>query len=269
MHVRPAAVAGSFYPSDPDELRSVLGRLIFRDENPVAVIGMVAPHAGYVYSGGVAGKAYGFVRIPSRVIVLCPNHHGTGAPIAVSNAHGWETPLGIVPVDRELVDRLVSQDPGFIVGDDRAHAMEHSLEVHLPFLQYLRPDVSILPLSLGFGDVATATRLGGILARVVSSYEERPLVVASSDMTHYESADSARAKDQLAIERFCAFDPAGLIEVCRRHRITMCGVVPAAVMLETGRRLGARRAELIAYSTSGDVTGDWRQVVAYAAMIVH
>lgn len=268
MKLRRPAVAGQFYPAEPERLRELLTRMIAREENPVPVTGIVAPHAGYVYSGAVAGKGYGFIRIPRVVVILCPNHHGIGAPVSLSAADGWETPLGVVPVDQDLSSLIVRQVPGFVERDDVAHLHEHSLEVHLPFLQYLRPDVSIVPISLGFGDEPRMLRLAALLADVLRDLPERPLLVASSDMTHYESADSARRKDQLAIERFRALDPEGLLSVCRVHHITMCGVVPAAVMLKTALSLGARQAELIAYSTSGDVTGDYRQVVAYAALTV-
>lgn len=268
MRIRRAAVAGQFYPEDPDTLRTLLSRMIIREERPMPVTGLVAPHAGYVYSGAVAGKAYGFIEIPRLVVILCPNHHGTGAPIALSAVEGWETPLGIVPVDPDLSERIVTHSPGVVERDDRAHLHEHSLEVHLPFLQYLRPDVAIIPLSLGFGDTGRAGRLATILAEVISATPEPVLIVASSDMTHYESADSARIKDQIAIDRFRALDPDGLVSVCRQHRITMCGVIPAAVMLKSAILLGARRTDLLAYSTSGDVTGDYRQVVAYAALTV-
>lgn len=268
MRIRHAAVAGQFYPDDPATLRGILSRMISRSEEPVRVIGLVAPHAGYIYSGGVAGKGYGFIQIPRTVIILCPNHHGIGAPVAVSAADAWETPLGVVPLDAGLADRVVSHPSGVVVRDDLPHLREHSLEVHLPFLQFLRPDVEIVPISLGFGDTGRVGSLATILAEVVSASTEPVLIVASSDMTHYESADAARVKDQLAIDRFRALDPEGLVSVCRRHRITMCGVIPAAVMLKTAILLGARRADLIAYSTSGDVTGDYRQVVAYAALTV-
>lgn len=268
MKLRRPAVAGQFYPAESDRLRGMLSRMIEREENPVSVIGIVVPHAGYVYSGGVAGKGYGSVRIPPVVVILCPNHHGIGAPVALSAADGWETPLGVVPIDQHLSSRILRQVPGFVERDDVAHLHEHSLEVHLPFLQYLRPDVSIVPISLGFGDEATMVRLARLLADLLCDLPERPLIVASSDMTHYESAESARIKDQLAIDRFLALDPEGLLSVCRAHRITMCGVVPAAVMLKTALLLGARHAELLAYSTSGDVTGDYRQVVAYASLTV-
>jgi len=152
--------------------------------------------------------------------------------------------------------------------DSIAHALEHSLEVQVPFLQYLRPDVAIVPLCLAFGDYGGCELLGRGLASAISAYGEPVLILASSDMTHYESAEAAKKKDTLALERALALDPQGLVEVCRAKGITMCGVIPAAVMLVAARQLGATQAELVAYTNSGEVTGDMREVVAYAAVRV-
>lgn len=176
-------------------------------------------------------------------------------------------PLGPVPLDSRL-NALILQHIPLVQTDTQAHRQEHSLEVQLPFLQMLRPDVSIAALCLGYGDFSVLEEIGRGLASAITAFGGDVLIVASSDMSHYESAASARAKDGLALERITAFDPEGLLRVCRTERITMCGVVPAAIMMVAAARLGATRAQVIAYGTSGDVTGDDRQVVGYAAVTV-
>lgn len=264
---RQPAVAGQFYTDDPKRLKAELARLVVPAPHRHAVVGVVSPHAGYLYSGKVAGELYGTVEIPATVLLLGPNHHGMGAQVALSPDDAWRTPLGSVPVDRRLAELLRRHAPVVEV-DGAAHLFEHSIEVQVPFLQYVRPDVAIVPLCLGFGDFVTCRLLGEGIAAAIRAYGEDVLIVASSDMTHYESAAAARAKDGVALDRVTALDPEGLLAACRERGITMCGVVPAATMLVAALALGATRAELVRYATSGDVTGDDRQVVAYAAVTV-
>lgn len=266
--VRQPAVAGQFYPDDPRRLRKELGEMVTPVSRKRRVVGIVAPHAGYVYSGKVAGSIYGAIEVPRTVLVLCPNHHGFGVPAALSPDEAWLTPLGAVPVEKRLSALLQEQVP-FVTVDTSAHRFEHSLEVQLPFLQYVCEDVRIVPLCLGFGDFEHCRQLGQGVARAIEAYGEKVLIVASSDMTHYESAEEARRKDEQALAAMLALDGEGLVKVCRQKRITMCGVIPAAVMLEAAKELGATAAELVSYRTSGDVTGDNRQVVAYAAVAVY
>ena len=265
--IRQPAVAGQFYTGDGTKLTAELETLV-----PVAAVrekvaGVVAPHAGYIYSGAVAGSVYGRIEIPATVVILGPNHHGFGVAAALYPAGEWLTPLGTVPLNPRLAALVVKHSP-LVEEDSTAHHYEHSLEVQVPFLQFLRPDVTIVPLCLGFNDYARCLSLGQGIAAAIREYGEETLIVASSDMTHYESAASARAKDDLAIREILDLNPEGLLKVCRSERITMCGVVPAAVMLVAALELGATRAELIRYATSGDVTGDNRQVVGYAALTV-
>lgn len=241
---------------------------------PGPAIGLVSPHAGYVYSGRVAGAGYAAVEVPPTAVVLSPSHTGAGAPLALWPEGAWSTPLGEVPVDEELAGALLAAGTD-LQADTLAHGREHSLELQLPFLQVRRPDVRIVPICIGTHDIGSLERLGAALAEVASSRgatgagEARDvLIVASSDMTHYEPADQARAKDRLAIERMEALDPEGLFETVTRHRISMCGVAPATAMLFAARRLGASRGELVAYGDSGEVTGDSSEVVGYAAVAV-
>jgi MEMO1 family protein len=265
--VRQPAVAGQFYPSDKAQLQAELEKLVVTPPKGEKALGMIAPHAGYIYSGAVAGRIYGEVAVTPTVIILGPNHHGIGARAALYPEGEWLTPLGQVPVNARLAE-LVKKHSPIVEEDTTAHHYEHSLEVQLPFLQFVRPDVTIVPLCLGFGDMATCRGLGSGLAGAIREYGGEALIVASSDMTHYESAAAARAKDDEAIREVLSLNPEGLLKVCRERKITMCGVIPATVMLVAALELGAKSARLVSYATSGDVTGDNRQVVAYAALTV-
>jgi AmmeMemoRadiSam system protein B len=265
--LRSPAVAGQFYPDRPDVLDQALTRLIPTVVEKRTAIGMISPHAGYVYSGKVAGKSFARLRIPPEVVILGPNHHGVGQPIAVYHRGGWQTPLGPVPIAETLADAILAACPD-AAADTSAHRAEHSLEVQVPFLQKLAAPVSIVPICLGRVPLDQLLTLGDGLATVLAGREPRPLIVASSDMTHYESGEEARRKDGLALERVLALDPEGLYRTVRDHRISMCGVLPAVVMLRAALALGATAAELVAYANSGEVTGDQRQVVGYAGVIV-
>jgi len=266
--IRQPAVAGQFYPGTEQALRSELRRLIPENSRKQQAIGVISPHAGYVYSGSTAGQLLAGISIPRTVIILGPNHHGIGSLAALSPDAGWQTPLGTTAIERCLAGLLQQQIPA-VQADAAAHLHEHSLEVQLPFLQYLRPDVTIVPLCLAFGDYAGCEIVGNGIAAAIREFGEPVLILASSDMTHYESAESAKQKDSLALERALALDPQGLVDVCRSNRITMCGVIPAATMLVAAKSLGATSAELVAYTTSGQVTGDNSEVVAYAAVTVN
>ncbi|MBV5338607.1 MAG: AmmeMemoRadiSam system protein B [Deltaproteobacteria bacterium] len=264
---RQPAVAGQFYPGSENKLRTELSRLIPENEYPKRVKGIISPHAGYVYSGAIAGRVFSQITIPETVLIIGPNHHGTGAAAALYPDGEWLTPLGTVSINSRLNSLLLRHTP-YLQSDSIAHQNEHSLEVQLPFIQYLRPDVTISALCIGHGDYAPLRDIGAGIATAIREYGEDVLIVASSDMTHYESAASARHKDEMALERALALDGKGLLHVCRSQGITMCGVVPATVMIEAALQLGATKAELVAYGTSGDVTGDNDQVVGYAAVMV-
>jgi AmmeMemoRadiSam system protein B len=264
---RDPAVAGRFYGADGAALaREVAGYLAAAGAagSRAPALGLVAPHAGYVYSGAIAGAAYGRVALPAKVIVLCPNHTGLGAEVALWPGGGWRTPLGRVPVDAALTAALAASPR--VEEDPEAHRREHALEVQLPFLQVARPDVAIAALCLGHLRLGDCEALGRDVAAAATA--AGALVVASSDMSHYVPAAVARAQDGRALERLLALDAAGLYEVVHRERISMCGIVPATVMLVAARLRGATRAELVRYGHSGEVTGDDDAVVGYAAAIV-
>ncbi|UFS69853.1 AmmeMemoRadiSam system protein B [Geomonas sp. RF6] len=262
--VRQPAVAGRFYKSDAEALREELAELMPKNGSEKA-IGIVAPHAGFIYSGKVAGSVYGQLQIPSSVIVLCPNHTGMGSAAALFPTGQWDTPLGPVPINSRL-SKLILKHVPLLKEDELAHRFEHSLEVQLPFLMYRNPEVSIAALCLSSYDFESCRDIGEGIVQAIREYGEEVLIVASSDMTHYESDDAARVKDDIALSQVLALNPEGLLTSCRQQWISMCGVVPTTVMMVAAKALGATRARLDSYATSGDVTGDRRRVVAYAGV---
>ena len=268
--IRHPAVAGRFYPGDPDDLRNDVEEYLSQSTSvnttPVKAIGCVAPHAGYMYSGHVAGAVFGRIDVPPLCIVMCPNHTGMGQALSVMGEGAWETPLGKVPIDSELAQALQQRFPA-LQNDAAAHRAEHAAEVELPFLQLRQPNLRIVPIALGTGQFEALEQLGLALADVVAR-EERVLLVASSDMNHYESDVVTRTKDHRAIERILTLDARGLFDVVTQQEISMCGFGPTVAMLTAARQLGAKSAELIKYATSGDVSGDREMVVGYAGVIV-
>jgi len=265
---RKPAVAGTFYPGHPAELRRQIGRMTVPDAPKSKAFAAIVPHAGYVYSGAVAGAVFSAVEIPPSCVVLAPAHRPIRPLFAIMTEGSWETPLGPVPIESGLASgilkrcRLVQADPA-------AHAEEHSLEVQIPFLQTFRPDVSIVPLNVSYrAEFEDLEALGGAVAEAVREWGGETLLVASTDMSHYISAAEARRRDFKAIDRILALDPRGLVEVVRAEDISMCGVLPTAAVLVAAKALGASKAELVRYATSGDVTGDDREVVAYAGLVV-
>lgn len=263
--LRPAVVAGQFYPGQKESLLKSVESLMPSTVYEQSAIGLMSPHAGYIYSGGVAGQTFSAVKIPDEVIILGPNHHGRGHAAAVYTSGSWETPLGQTKIAADLASRILIECP-MTAEDSVAHRFEHSLEVQLPFLQCRAPDISIVPICISRMPLETLLQLGDGLARAVLSSSSTPLVVASTDMTHYEAGNVARKKDFLALEKVLALDPKGLYDVVQENRISMCGVLPTVVMLQAAIALGATDAELIAYSNSGDVTGDQSEVVGYAGV---
>lgn len=265
--VRKAAVAGRFYPNNESALRRDLAAYAPQKAQPAAAIGCIAPHAGYMYSGHVAGAVYAQIAIPRRVVVLCPNHTGLGHPLAIMARTCWQTPLGEVPADPAMATALMERFP-LLREDSEAHRAEHAIEVQLPFLQNRREDVSLVPIAVGTREYDILRALGIALAAVISEQSEPVLIVASSDMNHYESDAITRVKDNHAVERVLALDARGLWEVVQREEISMCGFGPSVVMLTSATRLGAKQAALVKYATSGEISGDYDSVVGYAGIAV-
>ena len=263
---RRAVVAGAFYPAAADKLADMLDGMIDKSSPGEQCIAVVAPHAGYVYSGRVAGATYSKVVIPGRVLILAPNHTGAGRAVSLYPGEAWQTPLGRIQTDREL-NRLL-EESGSVEPDERAHAREHSAEVHLPFLQHLRPDVKISVAAIATHDYDVLRSLGLAAAAAIRMLAGGTLIVASSDMTHFEHQRVANAQDRLAIARIEALDPGGLLETVASRGISMCGAGPVAAALFAALDLGAREARLVAYETSGDVTGETDSVVGYAGLVI-
>jgi len=264
--IRQPAVAGRFYPEDPQELaRTVHDLLPERAEPAKKAFGIVSPHAGYVYSGNMAGRTIGAVVIPKTVIILGPNHHGRGAKVALSST-AWQLPAGTVNCDHELASMLLAASPLF-VEDEQAHQFEHSLEVQVPFLQALQPELRIVAIALSDLSYAECAAVADAISKVVAETDKEILLLASTDMSHYESRASATVKDRRALEQVLELDPEGLYRTVVQERISMCGFIPVAVTLKAAVNLGASRAELVGYTDSGAVSGDTDQVVGYAGVI--
>ena len=279
--VRTPAVAGRFYPGRAEDLLLEVRKFTSPSKTPIETgridaIGCVAPHAGYIYCGGVAGAVYSRLKIPERCVILCPNHTGKGRPLAIMANTTWQTPLGEVAADADMAARLLRRFPA-LQEDSAAHRAEHAIEVQLPFLQASRPELRIVPIAIGTSDFDVLRGLGETLADVIADHHQedqkterqaKVLIIASSDMNHYESDTITRIKDHKAVERVLAMDARGLWEVVMNEDISMCGFGPTVVMLTAAKLLGATSATLVKYATSGDVSGDYESVVGYAGIIV-
>lgn len=265
---RQPAVAGRFYPADADSLEKEIKSHIQEDQTKIPAIGIVSPHAGFMYSGDVAGAVYSRIEIPQTLIIIGPNHTGQGSPVSLMAERTWSMPFGEVEIDRELACAILKKSRK-IVSDDKGHLNEHSLETQLPFLQYFSKDFKIVPICLARVSLDVCEEVSRAIVSAVKELERKVLIVSSSDMTHYESHESASEKDRHAIEQVLKRDAKGLYETVHRENISMCGVNPVTVMLMCGNRLGATHSELVKYMTSGEVSGDYDHVVGYAGMIVY
>jgi len=276
VSIRPPAVSGRFYPSDPAELRATVATLLADARSAVRpsdrpAVGVIAPHAGYIYSGRTAAAVFAQVTIPGLVIILAPNHTGLSdadGGVSLWEAGAFRTPLGDVPIEAELAQALLEISRGVVSVDHEAHRAEHAVEVELPFLQMLRSDVRIVPLVLAWDSWEPARQLGDILARLVRAAGEPVLLLASSDLNHYEPAAVSEAKDARALEAVRALDGDELLARCKRERISMCGRGPAAAVIAAARALGATRADVVDYRHSGWVSGDNARVVGYAGVVI-
>jgi MEMO1 family protein len=272
MH-RDPAVAGHFYKGNPEGLKKQVEGFLLPDAQHRKAIGIVAPHAGLIYSGSVAGAVYSSIEIPDTIVLIGPNHTGLGASLSLMSSGTWETPLGIVRVDERLASAILAKSPR-IRDDSLAHLREHSLEVQLPFLQYLKKDIKIVPIQMLDTRYEMCVMLGTALGEAIKDRvqgevkKQDVLIVASSDMSHYEQASVAREKDYKAIQKVLDLDPEGLYRTVRDSGITMCGFGPAVAMLVASKTLGAEKAELVKYANSGEVSGDDDRVVGYAGIIV-
>lgn len=265
--VRTPAVAGQFYPRDPGLLRQEVNNLLGPPGEGSSSLGVIAPHAGYLYSGAIAGKTLAGVKVTDTLLCLGPNHHGRGHRAAVYAQGAWQTPLGEIAIAEDLASDLLKSLPD-LGADVQAHLREHSLEVLLPLVQVRAPQARIVPICLAQAPLEVLLELGRGIGEVLQRQPKPVLMLCSSDMNHFEAGEISRKKDQFAIDAILALDPEGLYRAVLKHRISMCGVIPAVVMLAAARVLGASAATLVAYDNSGAVTGDQSSVVGYAGVVI-
>lgn len=268
MRKRKPAVAGQFYTSDPSRLSKEVADYCSEIVEKLAAIGVISPHAGLMYSGAVAGAVFSRIRTPRTFVILSPNHTGLGERVSIMSKGVWEMPTGDLKIDEEFSAELLKHC-SVMRDDSLAHLREHSIEVQLPFIIQLSPETRIVPVTMIADSLETCRIIGESLAHVVEHTDYRVTIVASSDMTHYEEDAVARHMDRKAIDRVLHLDPEGLFQVVARENISMCGFGPATTMLYAAVKLGASRAELVKYMTSGDTSGDYGQVVGYAGMVVY
>lgn len=276
--IRRPTQAGAFYEADAEALRAQIANCFLHRLGPGklpkvnekgqrAIIGLVCPHAGYMYSGPVAANAYYELAAdgkPDTVLILGPNHTGYGSGIAVMNDGFWRTPLGDVEIDGEAADEIV-REARIVDVDETAHRFEHSIEVQLPFLQYLYGnDFRFVPVCFQMQDLASAEEVGNALVEVMNA--RNAVVIASSDMTHYEPQKTAAAKDLNALKAVEDMDAKRFYSIIEAQNVTACGYGPIAAIVTAAKGLMAKQAKLLRYQTSGDITGDHSSVVGYAAV---
>lgn len=265
MVVREPSQAGVFYPYEPDKLRKEVEKYMIASIEKDDILGIVSPHAGYIYSGKVAGEVYSRIKSQPNFVIIGPNHTGRGKSSSITTEGEWIMPTGKVKINSPLAKKILSLSK-FLEEDEEAHSYEHSLEVQLPFIQHLNPLAQIVPICMQDYGISVCWDIANAIAD--STAKERTIIVASSDMTHYEFQKIAEQKDKLAIECILNFDPEGLLKIVIEKNISMCGAGPVATMIYACKKLGAKECRLISYQTSGDVSKDYRAVVGYAGIIV-
>ena len=265
--LRDPAVAGQFYPVSKKQLICEIEKHIDKEASKEKILGVVSPHAGYLYSGETAALTLSKAKLPENIIILGPNHTGVGAEFSIM-AHGaWKTPMDNISINEKLAEIILSKT-SLIKEDEEAHKYEHSIEVQLPIIQYLRSDFKFVPIAISYGDIKQYQEIGCAIADAIEDFKEEVLIIASSDMTHYESAEAAKVKDNFAIESILKLDAAELFSRVRKYDISMCGYGSVCIMLTACKKLGAKYAELVKYTNSGEATGDFDQVVGYAGIII-
>jgi len=278
VNVRRPTQAGAFYEGNAESLKRQIKGCFLHElgpgkipevekAGPRRVVGLVCPHAGYMFSGPVAAHAYYRLALdgkPDFVVIFGPNHTGYGSVLAVMNEGVWRTPLGDVEVDGETANQIVHESR-LIDVDDSAHRFEHSIEVQLPFLQYLYgSEFKMIPICFSMQDLPSATEVGEAVAKALAG--KNAVIIASSDMTHYEPQERAAKKDRLALEAVEAMDEARFCSIIETQRVSACGYGPIIALVTAAKIFGAKEAKLLCYKTSGDVTGDYSSVVGYAAV---
>ncbi|NOZ63671.1 MAG: AmmeMemoRadiSam system protein B [Caldiserica bacterium] len=265
--LRQAKFAGDFYPSDIFTLQDSIGNLLLKGAPRQRVKGAIVPHAGYLFAGKVYAAVYSRIEVPSKVVLLGPNHKGEGPLSSIWDKGAWETPLGKVKVDEDIADALLSYSR-FLEVDRRSHEEEYSLEVQLPFLQYINPQVEIVPILLSPSDYEVYQDMADALSNVGKEWGENILFLATTDFTKYQSQEEAEQNDRLNLEIFAHLDDLLLLERMGNNQIDMCGYVPVIVNILACKALGAKRGEILSYSTSGEATGYYEEVVGYGGIVI-
>ncbi len=265
--IREPVVAGQFYPTSPSQLNDMIRGMVDEEAEKEEVIGLVSPHAGYPYSGPVAGATISRIKFKDTFIIMGPNHTGIGKPLSIMTEGTWKTPLGDVEIDSELA-RQILDTSSFLEEDPKAHQHEHSIEVQIPFLQYFKKDIKFVPIMLTYASGATYKEIGKELAQAIKESGKEVVIIASSDMTHYEPQEVAKSKDTQAIEAILDLNADELLKRVEELNISMCGYAPTTALITAAKGLGATRAELVRYQTSGDVIGDYSTVVGYAGILI-
>ena len=267
MTIREPAVSGQFYPSSPEELKAMIRGMVDEKVSKEDVIGYYAPHAGYVYSGPVVGATVSRVKFKDTVVIMGPSHTGIGAPFSILTEGTWRTPLGDVEIDIELAKAILANSSN--LKEDRiAHLQEHSIEVQIPFIQYFRPDIKIVPILLSRANAGVFRNIGMAIAKAIKDSGKAVVIVASGDMNHYESQKITHTKDRQAIESILKLEAGELLERVRDFNISMCGYGTAACLIYAAREFGLVRTEMVKYQTSGDITHDYSAVVGYAGILI-
>ena len=267
MMIRKPAVAGQFYPASGAMLEKEISSYIDKNAERETCLGAVSPHAGYIYSGCVAGKVFSKINLTETFIIMGPNHTGNGKQFSIVTKGSWQLPKGNIDIDGGLADNLLTRSK-HLEEDTLAHNYEHSIEVQLPFIQYFKKNFKFVPIVVSHSTLAIYRELGKEIAKTIKDSGKKIVIVASSDMTHYEEHKSAEKKDKLAIEAILNLDEKSLLDTISKYNISMCGYAPTIVMLAATKELGAKKAELVDYKTSGDVSGDYSSVVGYAGIII-
>ena len=263
---RQPAVAGMFYPGDPRELEATVKELIGPDPGQEKALAVVAPHAGYIYSGAIAGQVYGRIRVPPVAVVLCPNHTGLGTRASIMCGGRWRIPGHVIPVAEKLAERI--KELGKLQEDPLAHQREHAAEVHLPFLAQRNPRVAIVPICLAYMPFDRCAEIGRAIASAIGDQAGDTLIVASTDMSHQIPARTAEKLDRLALDCVENLDAEALYATVTENNITMCGFIPTSIAIVAAKELSAVEARLVRYGNSGETTGDYHRVVGYAGLII-
>ena len=264
--VREPVFAGAFYPASPKELKSMIQKMVDEKAEKQDVIGYYAPHAGYEYSGRLAGATVSRIIHKDTFVIMGPNHTGIGASFSIMTEGTWKTPLGEVEIDSKLAKKILAGSQ-YLEEDYVAHSREHSIEVQLPFIQYFKSDFKIVPIILQDAEADVYRNIAHSIAKAIKESGKEVVIVASGDMTHYESQKMAKTKDAKAVESMVKLEAKELLARVHEFHITMCGYATASVLIFAAKELGADKAELVKYQTSGDATGDMSSVVGYAGVI--